>query len=180
IVSLEPPTPIMTPSTIATITTSGEAPVPPPTIPSIILENLPTFNSAFRFEERLRLLETSLSEYRKTNQFADAVSAIPGIVHQYMDQQIKEAVREVVQIQTDRLQDSLQRENDEFLRNIDENMKKVLNGLVKTRLRNKYLLTYQKWNSRRSLLNDEQRNLYKALVEAYEADKAILDTYGDF
>nr|GFC70813.1 hypothetical protein [Tanacetum cinerariifolium] len=51
-------------------------------------------------------------------------------------------------------------------------------------------LTYQKWNSRRSLLkrwkeisliqrSNEQRNLYKALVEAYEADKAILDTYGD-
>nr|GFB94663.1 hypothetical protein [Tanacetum cinerariifolium] len=121
IVSLEPPTPIMTPSTIVIITTSGEAPIPPPTIPSIILENLPTFNSAFCFEERLRLLETSFSEYRQTNQFADAVSAIPGIVHQYMDQQMKEAVREAVQIQTDRLQDSLQRENDEFLRNIDEN-----------------------------------------------------------
>nr|GFC79431.1 hypothetical protein [Tanacetum cinerariifolium] len=86
----------------------SEAPIPPPTIPSIILENLPTFNSAFRFEERLRLLETSFYEYRQTNQFADAVSAIPGIVHQYMDQQIKEAVREAVQIQTDRLQDSLQ------------------------------------------------------------------------
>nr|GFA25104.1 hypothetical protein [Tanacetum cinerariifolium] len=83
IVSLEHPTPIMTPSTIATITTSGEAPIPPP----------PTFNSAFRFEERLRLLETSFSEYRQTNQFADAVSAIPGIVHQYMDQQMKEATR---------------------------------------------------------------------------------------
>nr|GFC36678.1 hypothetical protein [Tanacetum cinerariifolium] len=63
--------------------------------------------------------------------FADAVSAIPGIIHQYMDQQIKEAVREAVQIQTDRLQDSLQRENDEFLCNIDENMKKVLKDLVK-------------------------------------------------
>nr|GFD45623.1 hypothetical protein [Tanacetum cinerariifolium] len=60
--------------------TSGEAPIPPPTIPSIILENLPTFNSAFRFEERLRLLETSFYEYRQTNQFADAVSAISGIV----------------------------------------------------------------------------------------------------
>nr|GFD45128.1 hypothetical protein [Tanacetum cinerariifolium] len=48
----------------------------------IILENLPTFNSAFRFEERLRLLETSSNEYRKTNQVAGAVSAIPGIVHQ--------------------------------------------------------------------------------------------------
>nr|GFC47110.1 hypothetical protein [Tanacetum cinerariifolium] len=44
-VSLDTPTPIMTPSTNATITTSGEAPIPPPTIPSIILENLPTFNS---------------------------------------------------------------------------------------------------------------------------------------
>nr|GFC54545.1 hypothetical protein [Tanacetum cinerariifolium] len=33
IVSLETSTPIMTPSTIATITTSGEAPIPPPTIP---------------------------------------------------------------------------------------------------------------------------------------------------
>nr|GEZ11734.1 hypothetical protein [Tanacetum cinerariifolium] len=96
IVSLETPTPIMTPSTNATITTSGEAPIPPPTIPSIILENLPTFNSAFRFEERLRLLETSFSEYRQTNQFADAVSAIPGIVHQYMDQQMKEAVQGAV------------------------------------------------------------------------------------
>nr|GFD30328.1 hypothetical protein [Tanacetum cinerariifolium] len=27
--------------------------------------------------------------------------------------------------------------------------------------------------------SDEQRTLYKALVEAYEADKAILDTYED-
>nr|GFB89988.1 hypothetical protein [Tanacetum cinerariifolium] len=121
IVSLETPTPIMTPSTIATITTSGEAPIPPPTIPSIILENLPTFNSAFHFEERLRSLETSFSEYRQTNQFADA--------------QMKEAVREAVQIQTNRLQDSLQRENDKFLCNIDENIKKVLKGLVKTQVK---------------------------------------------
>nr|GFC33497.1 hypothetical protein [Tanacetum cinerariifolium] len=43
-VSLETPTPIMTPSIIATITTSGEAPIPPPTIPNIILENLPSIS----------------------------------------------------------------------------------------------------------------------------------------
>nr|GFC21393.1 hypothetical protein [Tanacetum cinerariifolium] len=135
IVSLETPTPVMTPSNIATITTSGEAPIPPPTIPSIILKNLPTFYSAFCFEDRLRLLETSFSEYRQTNPFADVVSAIPSIVHQYITQQMKEAIREVVQIQTDRLQDSLQRENDEFLHNIDENMKKVLKGLVKNQVK---------------------------------------------
>nr|GEV88785.1 reverse transcriptase domain-containing protein [Tanacetum cinerariifolium] len=173
IVSLATPTPIMTPSIIATITTSGEAPIPPPIIPSIILENLPTFNSAFRFEERLRSLETSFFEFKQTNQFADVVSAIPDIIHQYMYQQMKEAVQEAVQIQTDRLQDLLQRENDEFLRNIDENMKKVLNGLVKNQVKE------QVSRNKSIQRSDEQRNLYKALVEAYEADKAILDTYGD-
>nr|GFB63444.1 hypothetical protein [Tanacetum cinerariifolium] len=96
IVSFETPTPIMTPFTIATITTSGEAPIPPPIIPIIILENLLAFNSAFCFEERLRSLETSFSEYRQTNPLADAVSAIPGIIHQYMTQQMKEAIREAV------------------------------------------------------------------------------------
>nr|GFC15244.1 hypothetical protein [Tanacetum cinerariifolium] len=63
IVSLQTPTPIMTPSTIATITTSSDAPIPPTTIPSIILKNLLTFNSVFRFDERLRSLETTFSEY---------------------------------------------------------------------------------------------------------------------
>nr|GFD18336.1 hypothetical protein [Tanacetum cinerariifolium] len=106
IVSLQTPTPIMTPSTIATTTTSRDAPIPPTTIPSIVLENLPTFNSAFRFDERFRSLENTFSEYRQTNLFVDVVSAIPGIVHQYMTQQMTEAVREAVQIQTDRLQDS--------------------------------------------------------------------------
>nr|GFD26413.1 hypothetical protein [Tanacetum cinerariifolium] len=41
----------------------------------------------FCFDERLRSLETSFSEYRQTNPFVDAVSAILGIVHQYMTQQ---------------------------------------------------------------------------------------------
>nr|GFC81382.1 hypothetical protein [Tanacetum cinerariifolium] len=149
---------------------------------------------------------------RQTNQFADAVSAIPGIVHQYMDQQMKQAVREAVQIQTDWLQDSLQRENDEFLRNIDENMKKEQVSRILPRIEESVnatveaeVLTRSSHSSRTSYAiaadlsemelkkiliekmegdksiqrSDEQRNLYKALVEAYEADKAILDTYGD-
>nr|GFD45602.1 hypothetical protein [Tanacetum cinerariifolium] len=46
-----------------------------------------------------------------------------------------EAIREAVQIQTDRLQDSFQRENDEFLRTIDENMKKIIKGQVKSQVK---------------------------------------------
>nr|GFA04558.1 hypothetical protein [Tanacetum cinerariifolium] len=139
IVSLQPLTPIMTPFTIATITTSSDAPIPTTKIPSIILENLPTFNSVFRFDKRLRSLETTFSEYRQTNPFVDVVSTIPGIVHQYITQQMTEAVREAVQIQTDRLQDSLQRENDEFLRNIDVNMKKIIKGQFKSQVKEQVL-----------------------------------------
>nr|GFB93211.1 hypothetical protein [Tanacetum cinerariifolium] len=185
IVSLEPPTPIMTPSTIATITTSGKAPIPPPRIPSIILENLPTFNSAFCFEERLRLLETSFAEYRQTNQFANVVSAIPGIVHQYIDQQMKEAVREAVKEQVSRI-----------LPRIEESINATLEAKVLTRSSHSSRTSYaiaadlsemelkkiliEKMEGNKSIQrSDEQRNLYKALVEAYEADKPILDTYGD-
>nr|GFD44993.1 hypothetical protein [Tanacetum cinerariifolium] len=104
-----------------------------------ILENLPTFNSAFRFEERLRLLETSFFEYRQTNQFADAVSAIPGIVHQ--------------------------------------TSYAIAADLSEMELKN---ILIEKMEGNKSIQrSEEQRNLYKALVEAYEADKAILDTYGD-
>nr|GFC93271.1 hypothetical protein [Tanacetum cinerariifolium] len=44
----------MTPSTIATVTTSNDAPIPPTLIPSDVLQNLPTFNSVFHFDKRLR------------------------------------------------------------------------------------------------------------------------------
>nr|GFB97174.1 hypothetical protein [Tanacetum cinerariifolium] len=134
-----------------------------------------------------------------------------------------EAVGEVVQIQTDRLQDSFQRENDEFLRTIDENIKRIIKGQVKSQVKEQVLrilprieefvnaqleaevLTRSSHSSRTSyavaadltemelkkiLIEkmegnksiqrfDEQRNLYKALVDAYEADKTILESYGD-
>nr|GFB47940.1 hypothetical protein [Tanacetum cinerariifolium] len=70
--------------------------------------------------------------------FADAVSAIPGIIQKFMTQQMMKAIQEAVQIQTDRLQDSLQQENDEFLRNIDENIKKIIKGQVKNQTKAAY------------------------------------------
>nr|GFB33404.1 hypothetical protein [Tanacetum cinerariifolium] len=90
-------------------------------------------------------------------------SNIPGIANQYMHQQMPEAIREAVQTQTDRLQDSIQRENDEFLKTIDDNMKKIIKEQME--------------GNKSIQQSDEQRNLYKALVEAYDADKTILDTY---
>nr|GFB62335.1 hypothetical protein [Tanacetum cinerariifolium] len=126
IVSLETPTPIMTPSNIATITTSGEAPIPSPTIPSIILENLPTFNLAFRFEERLRSCVCDPRHCTSVHGSANEGGSPRGKME----------------------------------------LKKIL---------------IEKMEGNKSIQrSDEQRNLYKALVEGYEVDKAILDTYGDF
>nr|GEX17501.1 reverse transcriptase domain-containing protein [Tanacetum cinerariifolium] len=110
---------------------ASHLPIPPTPIPSEVLQNLPTFESVFRFNERLKSLEASFSEYRQTNPFAEAVSNIPGIVHQYMNQQMHEAVRVAVQIQTDRLHDSYQRENDEFLKTIDDNKKRIIKEQIR-------------------------------------------------
>nr|GEX82421.1 retrovirus-related Pol polyprotein from transposon TNT 1-94 [Tanacetum cinerariifolium] len=98
IAPLPTPTPIMTSSTIATITTSSDAPIPPTTFPST------------------------------TTQFAEAVSKI--------------------------LADLTEME-----------LKKIL---------------IEKMEGNKSVQrSDEQRNMYKALVDAYEADKTILESYGD-
>nr|GFA37425.1 hypothetical protein [Tanacetum cinerariifolium] len=132
--------------------------------------------------DRVKSLEVNFLEFMRTNQFPKAVSNIPGIVHQYMQLEMMEAVREAVQIQANRLQDSLQRDNDEFLRTIDDNMKKIIKEQVKTDLSEMELkkILIDKMEGNKSIQrSDEQRNLYKALVKAYEADKTILDSYGE-
>nr|GEX00202.1 copia protein [Tanacetum cinerariifolium] len=138
--------------------------------------------------DRVKSLEVNFLKFMETNQFAEAVSNIPGIVHQYMNQQMTEAVRDAVQIQTDWLQDSFQRENNEFLRTINENMKKIIKGQVKSQVKEQVDLIemelkkilIEKMEGNKSIQrSDEQQNLYKALVDAYEADKTILESYGD-
>nr|GFC98704.1 hypothetical protein [Tanacetum cinerariifolium] len=93
--------PTMTPSTIATITTTSQAPILPTPVPSTIIQNLPSFGSLFGFDNRLRTLKANFSDFMQTNQFAGAVSAILGIVQRYMDQRMNETVKVAVQIQYD-------------------------------------------------------------------------------
>nr|GFD42572.1 hypothetical protein [Tanacetum cinerariifolium] len=71
----------------------------------------------------------------QTNQFAGAVSAIPGIVKRYMDQRMNEAVKVVIQIQSDHLCDEAQIENDEFLKAVNENMQKIIKEQVKEQVK---------------------------------------------
>ncbi|GKC74072.1 hypothetical protein Tco_1119955 [Tanacetum coccineum] len=60
--------------------------------------------------------ETELSELKQTNQFAEALSSIPGIVANYLASKMKDAVNVVVHLQSNKLREEAQAENDEFLK----------------------------------------------------------------
>nr|GEW89108.1 transposon Ty3-I Gag-Pol polyprotein [Tanacetum cinerariifolium] len=127
--------PNLTPSTIATVTTIQQAPTPSTTASSTLLQDLPNFSLLFGFEHRLNTLEANFSEFMQTNQFAGAISSILGIVQSYMDQRMNEAVKVAIQIQSDRLRDEAQAENDKFLKTIDENMQKIIKEQVKEQVK---------------------------------------------
>nr|GEU93532.1 hypothetical protein [Tanacetum cinerariifolium] len=122
------------------------------------------------------------------SQFAGAVSSISGIIDRYINHQMNEAIKVAVQIQSDRLRYEAQAEDEYFLNKLDENIQKIIKEQVKTsyavaadlsELELKKILI-EKMESNKSIhRSDEHRNLYKALVDAYECDKIILDTYGD-
>ncbi|GJV28091.1 hypothetical protein Tco_1384539 [Tanacetum coccineum] len=191
----------------------------PATTPSSSLQNLPNFGSLFGFDNRLKALEDNFSEFKQTNQYAEALSSIPGIVDQYLANKMKEAVDVAVQLKSDRIREEAQAENQQFLDSIDEGMKKVIKEQVKSevskitpkikKLVNEQLesevlvrsskeaktshavaanlselelkkILIDKMEANKSInRSDIQRQLHKALVDAYEADKILLDTYGD-
>ncbi|GJR62298.1 hypothetical protein Tco_1504460 [Tanacetum coccineum] len=159
-----PPTPLITHLQQTLVPT-------PATVPSSSLQDLPNFGSLFGFDHRLKTLETNFSEFKQTNQFDAVVSLIPSFVDAYLANKMHEAVKIAVQLQSDRLRDEAQAKNEDFYphacsRHLSElELKKILIDKMES---NKSIHKY-----------DEQKNIYKALVDAYESDKLILDTYGD-
>ncbi|GJX13829.1 hypothetical protein Tco_0205587 [Tanacetum coccineum] len=103
----------------------------PATTPSSSLQNLPDFGSLFGFDYRLKALEDNFSELKQTNQYAEALSSIPGIVDQYLANKMQEAVDVAVQLKYDRIREEAHAENQQFLDSIDEGMKKVIKEQVK-------------------------------------------------
>nr|GEY28301.1 uncharacterized mitochondrial protein AtMg00810-like [Tanacetum cinerariifolium] len=59
--------PTLTHSTIPTISTVPQAPTPPTTAPSTLLQDLLNFGSLFGFDHRLKTLEANFSEFMQTN-----------------------------------------------------------------------------------------------------------------
>ncbi|GJU12468.1 integrase, catalytic region, zinc finger, CCHC-type containing protein [Tanacetum coccineum] len=201
-----PPSSVTTPPPppIPLIQPLQQTPVPTPIIvPSSSLQNLPTFGSLFKFEDRVKALEDDFLEFKQTNLFAEVVSSIPDII--------------------DKLRSEAQAENEDFINKIDEIMKKIIKEQVKvqvkeqvsnilprieklvndqleaevlirslneaktshavaanlSKLERKKILIDKMENNKSIDRSVQQKTLYKALVNAYETDKDILATYRD-
>ncbi|GKG18297.1 hypothetical protein Tco_0372595, partial [Tanacetum coccineum] len=68
------------------------------TIPTTTLPDIPNFAFVFRFDQRVSALETEMSEFKQTNQFAEAVSSIPAIVDNYLASKVKDTVDVAIQL----------------------------------------------------------------------------------
>ncbi|GJS04948.1 hypothetical protein Tco_0321456, partial [Tanacetum coccineum] len=115
--------------------------------------------------------------------YAEALSSIPGIVDNYLANKMQEAVDVAVQLKYDRIREESNTENQQFLDSIDEGMKKVIKEQVKkevSKITPKIeKLVIEQLESEVLVRSSKEAKLYKALVDAYEADKILLDTYGD-
>ncbi|GKD92846.1 hypothetical protein Tco_1372683, partial [Tanacetum coccineum] len=174
------------------ITHLQQTPVPTPaTVPSSSLQDLPNIGSLFGFDHRLKTLETDFLEFKQTNQFAAIVSSLPGIVDVYLANKMHEAVKT-----TDQVEQQVKAQVFKILLKIEKIVNEQLKAEVLTRSSNESKTSHavaanlselelkkiliDKMESNKSIhISDEQKNLYKALVDAYKSDKFILDLYGD-
>ncbi|GJS14548.1 hypothetical protein Tco_0409020 [Tanacetum coccineum] len=175
----------------------------PPTAPSSSLQDLPNFGSLFGFDHRLKTLEIDFSELKQTNQFTAAVSLIPDIVDKLRDEAqaenadfINKLDDNIKKIIKDQVKEQVKAQVFKILSKIEKNVNEQLKAEVLTRSSNESKTSHavatnlselelkkiliDKMESNKSIhRSDEQKNLYKALVDAYESDKLILDTYGE-
>nr|GEY90138.1 hypothetical protein [Tanacetum cinerariifolium] len=134
-----------------------------------------------------QFMTSMLNPTLDTNLFAGAVSAIPRIVQHYMDQRMNEAVQKIIK---ELVKEQVKAQVSKILPRIEQDVNEQLEAEVLIRSSHSSKTSYAvaadlfEMELKKILLekmerSDEQRNLYKALVDAYESDKIILDTYGE-
>nr|GEZ07877.1 hypothetical protein [Tanacetum cinerariifolium] len=128
------------------------------------------------------MTSSTIATITQTSQTPTLPTTIPS-------ERMNEAVQVAVQLQSDQLREEAHRENDEFLKTVDENIKNIIREQVKEQVkaqvskilpRIEQAILIEKMEGNKSIQrSDEQKKLYKALVDAYESNKIILDTYGE-
>nr|GEY49932.1 hypothetical protein [Tanacetum cinerariifolium]GEY50134.1 hypothetical protein [Tanacetum cinerariifolium] len=144
--------PTLTPSTIATITTTQQAPTPPITSPSTLLQDLPNFGSLFRFDNRLNTLEFDRlrdEAQAKNDEFLKTID-------ENMQKIIKERVKEQVKVQVSKI-----------LPKIEQTVNDQLEVKVLTRSSNSSKTSYV------VVVDLSEMELKKILIKKMEGNKSI-------
>nr|GEU99186.1 uncharacterized mitochondrial protein AtMg00810-like [Tanacetum cinerariifolium] len=122
------------------------------------------------FDQRVSALETKVSEFNQTSQYVEAVSSILVIFDNYLASKLKEEVSVAVRLQSNKLKEEAEAENQEFFNQVDSTMKAII----------KERILIDKMETNKSINRpDIQNNLYNALIEAYNSSKDIITSYGD-
>nr|GEU72600.1 putative reverse transcriptase domain-containing protein [Tanacetum cinerariifolium] len=190
----EPPllsTTTLPPPSISIISHVQQTPAPSPVnVSSSSLQDHPNFGSLFGFDHRLITLETvkiavQLQSDRLQGEAQVENKNFVNKLDENIQKIIKEQVKEQVKVQVSKI-----------LPNIEKIINEQLEANVLTRSFNSSMTSHvvvadlfelelkkiliDKMESNKSIHRlDEQKNLYKALVDAYECDKLILNTYRD-
>nr|GEZ04645.1 hypothetical protein [Tanacetum cinerariifolium] len=188
--------PTLTPSTIATITIAQQAPTPSTTAPSTLLQDLPNFGSLFGYDHRLKTLEANFFEFTQTNQFAGASDRLRDEAQAENDEFLKTIDENTQKIIKEQVKEQVKVQVSKILPKTEQTVNEQLEAKVLTWSSNSLKTSYaiaadlsemelkkiliEKMEGNKSIhRSNEHRNLYKALVEAYESDKIILYTYRD-
>ncbi|GJT12961.1 hypothetical protein Tco_0860003 [Tanacetum coccineum] len=163
-------------------------------VPSTSLQNLPTFDSVFNFEDKVKALEDDFSEFKQTNQFAaldrlrdeaqaenaDFINKLDDNIKKIIKEQVKAQVKEQVTKIFPRIEKTINEQLEDEILTCSSNEAKTSHVVAAnlSELELKKILI-DKMESNKSIHQyDHQKTLYKALVDTYESDKLILDTYG--
>nr|GEX84790.1 hypothetical protein [Tanacetum cinerariifolium] len=138
-------------------------------------------------------LETKVFEFNQTSQFTKVVSLISSIVDNYLASKLKEEVNVAVRLQSNKLKEEAKAENQEFINQVDSTIKQIIKEKVNQSTRDilhsgSFIVRIQSKEDSFDKMKTNilinylgiQNNLYNALIEAYNSDKDIFTSYGDF
>ncbi|GJW78550.1 hypothetical protein Tco_0140232, partial [Tanacetum coccineum] len=147
-----------------------------------LLPTLPDFASVFKFNERVFNLEKDVSEIKQVDQYAQALSFIPAIVDRYMDNKLGEAINKAILAHNLDCRQEAQDKNNAYIELVDTSSSQPTSTYEAAASLSDFELTkilIDKMEKNKSYDKaDYKKKLYDALVESYNTDKDLFDSYG--
>ncbi|GJV80744.1 hypothetical protein Tco_1516614 [Tanacetum coccineum] len=151
------------------------APTPATSEATTLFTTLLDFLFVFKFNDRVTKLETDLSEIKQVEQYAQAISSIPAIIDHYINNKLREAIHKAIQLHNAECREEAQAKKQEYIDLVDTLVRTIIKEEVKTQL--PQILPKAVSNFSTPVI--ERMKLYDALVESYNTEKDLFNTYGE-